>query len=111
MQASLTGGPWRLADYRPDVPLEPMLQALLGAQLRTMVVTFDGRTLVASSPTLQITRPYSLQNVVGSEFDLVSPDMQGGGVLQSRCLLSPDGRRITFHAQTDPWLGTGVLER
>src|SRR5215472_17247547 len=96
VQSRLTAGPWRLADYRPQVPLEPMLQALLAQQLRSMVVRFDGQTLSGQSPTLQISRPYTLENVVGLTFDLVSPNAQGGGFLRSRCEMSGDGRRIVF---------------
>jgi hypothetical protein len=111
VQSRLMAGPWRLADYRPQLPLEPMLQALLTQQLRTMVVRFDGRTLSGQSPTLQVSRSYTLENVVGLTFDLVSPDAQGGGFLRSRCEVSGDGRRIVFQAQTDPWTGSGVIER
>jgi hypothetical protein len=88
-----------------------MLQAMLSQQVRTMVVRFDGRTLSAQSPTLQVTRPYVLENVAGFAFDLVSPDPQGGGYLRSRCQMSDDGRRVTFSAQTEPWTGTGIIER
>jgi hypothetical protein len=110
-QARLVAGPWRLADYRPDVALEPMLKALLAQQVRSMVVRFDGRTLSAQSPTVQLLRPYALDNITGLAFSLVSPDIQGGGPVRSRCEISDDGRRITFHAETEPWTGTGALER
>jgi len=111
IQGRLTSGPWRLADYRPDISLEPMLQAMLAAQLRTMVVRFDGQTLSAQSPTVQVARPYAVENAAGLAFDLVSPDLQGGGSLRSRCELGTDGHHLTFHAQTEPWTGTGILER
>lgn len=111
IQLRLTAGPWRLLDYRPDVALEPMLAAMLAAQVRTMVVRFDGRTLTAQSPALQVARPYSVENAAGPLFDLVSPDMQGGGTLRSRCQVSDDGRLVTFHAETEPWTGTGTLAR
>jgi hypothetical protein len=111
LQTRLTAGPWRLVDYRPDVALEPMLQGMLAMQIRTMVVRFDGRSLFAQSPTLQVTRPYSLEDVAGLSFTLVSPDIQGGGTVRSRCDMSPDGRRVTFHAETEPWLGSGVIDR
>jgi hypothetical protein len=111
IQARLAAGPWRLVDYRPELALEPMLQAMLVLQVRTMIVHFDGRTLSAQSPTLQVTRPYTLDNVTGLAFDLVSPDLQGGGYLRSRCEITGDGRRITFHAETDPWRGSGIIER
>jgi hypothetical protein len=111
IQARLAAGPWRLVDYRPDVALEPMLQGMLVMQLRTMIVRFDGQTLNAQSPTLQISRPYTLENVAGPLFTLVSPDIQGGGTVRSRCQISDDGRHITFHAETEPWLGTGAIDR
>jgi hypothetical protein len=111
IQARLVAGPWRLVDYRPDVALEPMLQALLSQQLHSMVVRFDGRALSAQSPTLQLSRPYTLENVSGTAFSLVSPDIQGGGTVRSRCEVSEDGRRLTFHAETEPWNGAGALER
>jgi hypothetical protein len=111
IQSRLVAGPWRLVDYRPAITFEPMLQALLAQQIHTMIVGFDGRTLTALSPTAQIRRAYVLENVAGFAFDLVSPDPQGGGYLRSRCQLSDDGRHITFYAQTDPWTGTGVIER
>jgi hypothetical protein len=111
VQSRLTAGPWRLADYRPEVPLEPMLQALLVQQVRSMVVRFDGQTLTGQSPTLQISRPYTLESVVGLTFDLVSPNMQGGGLLRTRCEMSGDGRRVAFRAQTEPWTGSGAIER
>jgi hypothetical protein len=111
IQTRLVSGPWRLADYRPDVSLEPMLQALLLQQLQTMVVRFDGQKLSALSPTLQISRPYTITNVAGLVFDIVSPDFQGGGTLRSHCEMSDDGQRVVFRAQTEPWTGTGVINR
>jgi hypothetical protein len=111
VQGRLTAGPWRLSQYVPSVSLEASLQAMLAAQLRTLMVTFDGQTLHAQSPSLNLTRPYKVQNVAGLTFDLISPDMQGGGALSSHCELSDDGRRLTFTAQTEPWNGAGVLER
>jgi hypothetical protein len=110
-QGRLTAGPWRLAQYVPNMTLEPSPQAMLTQQLRTMMVTFDGQMLHAQSPTLSLTRPYQLQNVAGLAFDLVSPDVQGGGTVTSHCELSDDGRRLTFTAQTEPWNGAGILER
>lgn len=110
IQARLVSGPWRLVDYRPNVPLEPILQALLAEQLRTMIVRFDGRVLDAQSPTLHITRPYTLENISGLSFDLISPDFQGGGALRSHCFFDPTGNQLTFHTDTDPWTGFGALQ-
>ena len=111
VQSRLVAGPWQLVDYRPALALDPMTQALLGQQLRSMVVTFDGQTLRAQSPTISLVRPYTIENAAGPLFDLVSPDVQGGGTLRSHCVLRDDGRGVTFQAQTEPWNGTGVIER
>jgi hypothetical protein len=111
IQSRLVAGPWRLVDYRAAMPLDPMTQMLLAQQLHAMVVTFDGRSLHARSPTIDLTRPYTLENAAGPLFDLVSPDVQGGGTLRSHCVLRDDGRGISFQAQTEPWNGNGTLER
>ena len=87
------------------------MQGLLALQLHAMVVTFDGATLVGQSPTFNLRRPYTLENVTALQFDLVSPDFQGGGTLRSHCTLSDDGRHLTFESVTEPWNGTGALDR
>jgi hypothetical protein len=111
VQSRLAAGPWRLVDYRPQVQLDPVMQGLLALQLHAMLITFDGTTLAGQSPTFNLRRPYTIENVTAFEFDLVSPDPQGGGRMRSHCLLSDDGRHLTFQAMTDPWNGTGTLER
>jgi hypothetical protein len=120
IQGYLTAGPWRLVDYRPDVTLEPMLQAMLAAQIRTMVVRFDGSSLYAQSPTLQVTRPYTIEQPAGLAFDIVAPDVQfggapagggGGATVRSHCEMGIGGRVLTFRARTEPWTGIGTLQR
>jgi hypothetical protein len=119
IQSYLTAGPWRLVDYRPDVTLEPMLQAMLGAQIRTMVVRFDGRSMIAQSPSLQVTRPYMIENPTGLAFDVVSPELQpGAGTagpeganMRTHCEMGIGGRVLTFRARSEPWTGVGTLQR
>jgi hypothetical protein len=117
IQSYLTAGPWRLVDYRPDVTLEPMLQAMLAAQVRTMVVSFDGRSMIAQSPSLQVTRPYTIENPAGLAFDIVSPELQpgaattGGANMRSHCEMGIGGRVLTFRARSEPWTGIGTLQR
>jgi hypothetical protein len=116
IQSYLTAGTWRLVDYRPDVTLEPMLQAMLAAQIRTMVVHFDGRSLSAQSPTVQVTRPYTIESPAGLAFDIVSPDLgagtgPGGATARSHCEMGIGGRVLTFRARTEPWTGIGTLQR
>jgi hypothetical protein len=111
VQARLTAGPWVLTQYQPLAPAGRIFGPLIAQQLRTMVVTFDGQTMHAQSPTLNVSRPYTLENVASFVFDVVSPDPQGAGPVRSRCQISDDGRRIDFDAQTDPWTGRGMIER
>jgi hypothetical protein len=110
IDARLRAGTWRLVDYRPDVPLEVTLQAMLTSQMQTMVIRFDGGHLKADSPTLHIDRVYQVTNAAGPIFKIVSPDY-GGGTLTSTCEISDDGTQIQFHGDTEPWIGSGVLRR
>jgi len=111
VQARLAAGPWVLARYQPDDPAGRMFGPLLAQQLGALVVTFDGQTMHAQSPTFAITRPYTVQNAAGFVFDFVSPDPDGSGAVRSHCEISEDGRRIDFVTQTDPWAGQGELQR
>jgi hypothetical protein len=111
IQRVLTAGPWRLVDYRATDPLDPVTQAILAAQIRTMVVTFDGTMMHLQSPSLSLVRPYRIKNPTAYGFDMVSPDPGGAGGLWSHCELAQDGRHMTFLAKTNPWNGTGALER
>jgi hypothetical protein len=103
-------GHWRLADYRPEVPLEMMFQALLASQLQTMVVRFENGRLLADSPTIHLNRAYTVNNVAGNLFRLVTTD-DAGVALQSSCQISEDGMTILFRGDTAPWRGEGVLRR
>ena len=103
-------GQWRLADYRPEVPLELMFQALLASQLQTMVVRFENGRVLADSPTIHLNRAFTINNVAGNLFRLVTTD-DAGVALQSSCQISEDGATILFRGDTAPWRGEGVLRR
>jgi hypothetical protein len=103
-------GTWRLADYQPEVALEPMLQQLLAMQVQSMTIHFEGGHMRADSPTLHLDRPYQVTEATPPLFKVVSPDV-GGGTLVSSCQISDDGTRISFHGETEPWRGTGSLVR
>lgn len=103
-------GSWRLVDWRPDVSLEPMLQAWLDAQKQVLVVRFEQSRLRADSPTLKLDRPYTISNVSGRHFTLSAPG-NSGVVYTSTAEITPDGQRVLFHGETQPFRGTGLLER
>ncbi len=108
--ASRLVGQWRLVDFHPDVSLEPALQMLLSQQVRTMVIRFDGSHLYADSPTIHVNRAYQVTYAAGPIFKITSPDY-GGGTLVSSGELSDDGNQIVFHGESEPWMGTGTLQR
>jgi hypothetical protein len=103
-------GTWRLVEYRPELAPDPMFQALLTAQLGNLIVRFDHGSLYADSATFHATRAYRVVNAAGTLFAVESPDV-GGVVLTTSAAISDDGQHITFHANTEPWRGSGALLR
>lgn len=100
-------GAWVLEGFRPEVPLEPMLQGLLAAQLGHLRVTFDGKQVVALGPGVSATRRYVVTDAV---FDRVKVTVYDEGI-PYQVEGEFKGNQIQFHALTSPWRGTGVLVR
>jgi hypothetical protein len=101
-------GRWMLMDYRPEQPLEPMLGALLGAQLGRLAVTFDGQTLMAEGTGFRAQRTYQVTEAAGDTAHLVLTDETGVRYEVQGTFVGND---LKFHAQTSPWQGTGTLQR
>ncbi|HVU02447.1 MAG TPA: hypothetical protein VHE30_11875 [Polyangiaceae bacterium] len=101
-------GRWMLVDFRPDQPLEPMLAALLGAQLGHLAVSFDGQWLLAEGIGVRAQRSYVVQDAAGDGLHLVVRDDVGAtydvvGTFR--------GNDLEFSARTSPWQGAGRLTR
>jgi hypothetical protein len=109
IDARLQGG-WRLQAYRPDVPLEPMLQLLLSQQMQSMVVRFEAGRLRADSATMHVDRAYCVTYAAGPYFKLQSPD-SAGAMVESNATMSEDGQTIAFRTESEPWRGSGTLVR
>jgi len=103
-------GNWRLVDYRPDVPLEPMFQLLLAQQVQSMIIHFEAGHLHGDSPTFHIDRAYQVTTAAGPYFKIASPD-SGGSIVTTAATMAEDGSSIAFRAETDPWKGSGTLQR
>ena len=103
-------GSWRLQDYRPDVPLEPMLALLLSQQVQTMVITFEAGHLRADSSTLHVDRAYRVTYAAGPYFKLESPD-SSGAMVESNATMSEDGQSVAFRTESEPWRGSGTIVR
>ena len=51
-------GTWQLVEFQPAQPLEPMLGALLAAQMNQLVVTFSPGTMLVQGVGLNAERGY-----------------------------------------------------
>jgi hypothetical protein len=103
-------GNWRLADYRPEVPLEATFQMLLTAQIQTMVIRFENGRLLADSPTIHLNRSYEITEVAGKSFKMTSRDDAGVAIVSS-CQFSDDGTQVFFRGDTAPWRGIGTIRQ
>jgi hypothetical protein len=106
----LQSGPWRLASWRPDDALEPMLASLLAQQYATMTIVFANGRLHADSPTVHIDRAYAVVQATGPQFVVVTTD-ELGGTLRTSGQFSDDGSALYFRGEIEPWRGNGELRR
>jgi hypothetical protein len=102
-------GTFHLVRFVPEVPLEPMLAAMLEAQYATLVIRFDGKRISADSPTVHVIRAYEILEPQGDRFKLVAYD-EAGVPYESTCELSETGDLLVY-AQTPPWKGVATLRR
>ena len=102
-------GDWRLAEYRPEVPLEPMFAGLLAVEKQTMTIHFEAGHARATSPTLQADLPYRIIEAGGPIFKIITT--KDGAGYASTGQFSDDGNKIDFRAETEPWRGNGTLVR
>jgi hypothetical protein len=101
-------GRWLLVDFRPDQPLEPMLGALLGAQLGRLTASFDGQWLLAEGTGFRTQRSYVVTEAAADGLHIVLKDDMG---VQYDVVGTFVGNDLNFTAQTSPWNGSGVLRR
>lgn len=101
-------GSWTLQSFRPDVPLEPMLQAMLDFQYGRLTATFDGKRMVADSIGIHVDRAYQISEATGGEFKMTSFDDQG--VPYEGICNFVEGK-LQVHSTTDPWRGYALLTR
>ncbi len=102
-------GTFRLVRFVPEIPLEPMLAAMLEAQYQTLVIRFDGRRVKADSPGVHVDRAYSISRPQGDRFTLVAYD-ESGVPYEAVCELS-GSEDVVIHAQTPPWKGVATIRR
>ncbi len=102
-------GAWRLLDYRPATPLDPMSQAFIAFQLNTLTVRLENGRIHAESPGLHVNRAYRLHDGYGNQFKLTSFDAQGVSYNAVGTFVRPDVLEIS--SWTDPWRGVATFQK
>lgn len=103
-------GKWRLLQFTPQTPLDPVMSSMLAFYQPTMVIEVQGGRIraVSTAPGLHFDRRYEVREALGDRFQLVVWD--DAGIAQTnQCEMLPDG---TLRARTaSPWAGEALLAR
>lgn len=101
-------GDWVLTEFRPTEPLEPMLAALLQAQLNQLTIRIGETALTAQGIGISAERTYRITFAAADGFtaELIDPTD-----VSYRVSGGFQGIDLAFTSETDPWRGTGRLKR
>ena len=102
------GGSWRLQSFAPLVSLDLPLQAVLGAELGTLVVTFNQGQFNATGSGVNLSGRYEVTSASGEQLALVLYDPQNVGYHFTAQFA---GNLLHFQSNDKPWVGMGALER
>lgn len=102
------GGAWKLQTFAPFVPLDLPLQAMLGAELGVLVVTFNQGQFSAVGPAVNFAGRYEVTSASGEQLSLVLYDPQNVGYHFTAQFA---GNLLHFQCNDKPWVGVGALER
>ena len=100
-------GSWRLQSFAPLVPLDLPLQAVLGAEVGTLVVTFNQGQFNAVGPGVNFSGRYLVQSAEGDQLTVVLYDPEGVPYHFSAQFA---GNLLHFESADKPWAGFGALE-
>ena len=101
------GGAWLLQSFAPLVSLDLPLQAVLGAEVGTLVVTFNQGQFSAVGPGVNFTGRFEVTSASGDQMSLVLYDPQNVGHHFSAQFA---GNLLHFQSNDKPWVGFGALE-
>lgn len=102
------GGSWRLQTFSPSVPLDLPLQAVLGAELGQLLVTFNQGQFTAAGPGVNLAGRYEVTSASGDQLALILYDSQGVGYHFTAQFM---GTELQFQSNDKPWTGSGSFER
>ncbi len=98
---------WRLQSFAPVVPLDLPLQAVLSAEIGTLVVSFNQGQFSAVGPGVNFSGRYQVQSASGDQLSLVLIDPQG---VNYHFTAQFAGNLLHFESADKPWAGFGALE-
>jgi hypothetical protein len=101
-------GSWLLVEFRPEQQLEPVLASLLSVQIGRLSIFLDGTNLTAQGVGVRANRQYTVDTAGGDRFTATIIDTMG---MKYGVLGSFVGRDLVFSSQTEPWRGSGRLQR
>ena len=102
------GGPWRLQSFAPLVSLDLPIQAVLNAEIGTLVVTFNQGRYTAVGPGVNATGRYEVASAAGEQLSFVLYDQSDVAYHFTAQFAS---NLLHFQSNDKPWLGFGALER
>jgi hypothetical protein len=102
-------GAWKLRDFRPEKPLDPMSAAFVQFQCGNLVVRFDRGRFVAESPGVHVDRAFQIIQADGDQFRAVSYDDQGVAYDAAGTFVQADTLQI--NSWSEPWRGVATLSR
>ncbi len=98
---------WRLQSFAPVVPLDLPLQAVLGAEVGTLIVTFSQGQFTAAGPGVNMTGRYEVKSAEGDQLTLMVYDPEG---VAHYFTAQFAGNLLHFESTDKPWAGYGALE-
>ena len=98
---------WRLQSFAPVVPLDLPLQAVLSAEIGTLLVSFNQGQFSAVGPGVNFSGRYEVQSASGDQLSLVLIDPQG---VNYHFTAQFAGNLLHFESADKPWAGFGALE-
>ena len=101
-------GSWLLMEFQPEASLEPMLAALLTAQLRQLRVTFHAGRMTIDGVGVNAERGYRVTQAAADGFSMTITDPTN---VEYRVTGAYEGTSVGFVSLSDPWRGRGRLQR
>jgi hypothetical protein len=101
-------GSWVLTEFQPEATLEPMLAALLAAQLKELRVTFHAGSMKVQGVGVNAERTYRVTQAAADGFSLTVTDPTS---VEYRVTGAFEGTTVSFVSLSDPWRGRGRLQR